>query len=101
VISRNEYITFIKHADSTSTEEEQQWKMPSGVSLEMAFNLTPDAELQLIFDEKIGDMISGYGSGDVRLVVGDDGTFKMYGNYTIEKGHTCLPCAMSSTRSSR
>jgi len=86
-ISQSGFITFLKTSgDSAKDNENLPWTNPSGVNLEMSFNVTPDAELQLIFDEKIGDVISGNGNGDIRLVVTDDGTFKMYGNYVIDKG---------------
>jgi TamB, inner membrane protein subunit of TAM complex len=86
-ISQSGHITFLKPvSDSAKDDENIPWTNPSGVNLEMSFNITPDAELQLIFDEKIGDIISGSGNGDLRLVVTDDGTFRMYGNYVIERG---------------
>lgn len=60
-------------------------------SLSTKFNLncnlhaTPDAGIQIIFDQKLGDMIRGSGSGDINIVL-DGGTFNMYGTYTIDEG---------------
>lgn len=55
--------------------------------LKMNFNLkaTTDAEMQIVFDQKIGDLIKGTGYGDLNLSI-DGGNFKMSGTYTIEKG---------------
>lgn len=84
-MSQSGFITFVKHDEDEENEARPRMDF-QGVNLEMAFEVTPDAELQLIFDEKIGDVISGRGSGNIRMVVGDDGTFKMYGTYLIDRG---------------
>lgn len=57
-----------------------------GLNFEMSVTVTPDAEVQLIFDEQAGDIIKGRGAGDIKLVITREGEFKMYGNYTIQSG---------------
>jgi hypothetical protein len=54
----------------------------------MDFRLQPteDAQVQLIFDEKVGDIIKANGTGDIRMLVNEFGDFKMYGDYTVEEG---------------
>lgn len=55
--------------------------------LKMNFNLkaTTDADMQIVFDQKIGDLIQGTGYGDLNLSI-DGGNFRMFGTYTIERG---------------
>ena len=54
----------------------------------MDFNLdvTPDAEVQIIFDPTMGDIIKARGSGPMNLSINTLGTFDMVGEYTIEEG---------------
>lgn len=58
----------------------------SGLNLEMNLTVTDEAEVQLIFDEKTGDIIKGRGEGDITLVMTRTGEFKMYGSYQITRG---------------
>ncbi|MCE7923959.1 MAG: hypothetical protein DYG98_12950 [Haliscomenobacteraceae bacterium CHB4] len=58
----------------------------TGLNLEMNLTVTEDAEVQLIFDEKAGDIIKGRGEGDITLVMTRTGEFKMYGSYQIRRG---------------
>ncbi len=57
-----------------------------GLNLEMNLTVTEDAEVQLIFDEKAGDIIKGRGEGDITLAINRAGEFKMYGSYQIRRG---------------
>lgn len=57
-----------------------------GLNLEMNLSVTEDAEIQLIFDEKAGDIIKGRGEGDITLTMNREGEFKMYGSYQIRRG---------------
>jgi hypothetical protein len=47
--------------------------------------MTPDAETQLIFDAKIGDIIRAHGNGNLKLNI-TNSQFNMAGTYTIEEG---------------
>lgn len=57
----------------------------SALKLDFDLHVTPDAEVQIIFDPKIGDIIKGNGSGNLNMTY-EGGDFNMYGTYTIEKG---------------
>lgn len=56
------------------------------VRMELNFdlNITPDAEVQLIMDEKAGDVIKGHGRGNLNLSLDKKGEFKISGDYIIE-----------------
>ncbi|MGI8893462.1 MAG: translocation/assembly module TamB domain-containing protein, partial [Bacteroidia bacterium] len=58
----------------------------SGLQLNIDLEVTPDAEIQLIFDDKIGDILRGTGTADIRMGIDFLGDFKMYGAYTVESG---------------
>jgi len=57
-----------------------------GLNLEMNLTITDEAEVQLIFDEKSGDIVKGRGEGDIRMTINREGEFKMYGTYQIQRG---------------
>lgn len=57
-----------------------------GLLLNFNLTVTPDAEVQIIFDEKVGDIIRARGEGDLKMIINSNGDFKMYGSYVISKG---------------
>ena len=61
-------------------------KNESGFVMNFNMEVTRDAEVQLIFDKAINDIIKGEGYGNLKLEIDTRGDFKMYGLYTIEKG---------------
>ncbi len=85
-VAQNNFITFISHDTSAAAGTGKSLPELSGIQFEMDVEATPDAEIQLIFDSKIGDVIKGRGNGNIRMEVTALGDFKMYGDYTIEEG---------------
>jgi hypothetical protein len=57
-----------------------------GIQLNFDLEVTPDAEVQMIFDPTVGDILKGKGSGDLKMQINTLGKFNMYGNYTVEEG---------------
>ncbi len=58
-----------------------------GISLGMNLNMTEDAEVLLVFDEKAGDIIQGRGSGDLQIFLSRGGDMTMFGDYEISEGN--------------
>lgn len=58
----------------------------SGIVLDMNLEVTPDGQLEVIFDESTGDIIRGTGQGRVNLAIDTRGNFNMYGNVEIVRG---------------
>lgn len=81
------FIEFV-HAegDTLVRDEPIRYTTPKGLSVEMNINVTPDAEIRLVFDEQTGDQIRGRGAGNLQLEVTRTGAFNMYGTYQIERG---------------
>ena len=58
-----------------------------GMDLNMNLEVTPDAEVQIIFDSKVGDVMKGYGSSEnLNVNLNKKGDFKISGDYMIEDG---------------
>lgn len=87
-VSEYNYITFFK-SDTTGLKEneEDEYRVDlSGMQLNFDLSVTPDAEVQIIFDSKMGDIIRARGTGEFKIAINTLGDFRMVGEYIIEKG---------------
>jgi len=57
-----------------------------GVDVDMNLTMTTDAQVNLIFDERLNDVIKGVGNGDLRITIARDGNFNIFGDYVVERG---------------
>jgi hypothetical protein len=90
-VSEYNFITF-KQPDTAlyrraiAIEEIIEASSDMSMGIEMNLNVTPDAEVQIIFDSKIGDIIKSRGSADLNITMNKSGDLNIYGDYNIEKG---------------
>lgn len=84
-VSQNNFITFIKKDTSKNIKNDYKVEL-GGLTLNLALDVTPDAEVQLIFDQKVGDIIKSRGNGNITMEINTQGNFKMFGDYVIESG---------------
>lgn len=90
-ISESSFITFVNNVpDAAKSELEEEIAKLKGVSLKMDLEVTPDAEVQLIFESKMGDIIKGNGNANLKLEISTTGDFGMYGDYEIVQGEYLL-----------
>jgi hypothetical protein len=87
-VSENNFITFINKVDSVKTEKKTEEEITdlSSMQINMGIEMTPDATIEMIFDETVGDKMSAQGSGPIRMEINTLGDFNMFGEYTISKG---------------
>jgi hypothetical protein len=91
-VSENTYISFVdpnKSKDKNSRSDKPKPAPSKQVPMELNMNLeiTPDAEIQIIFDSKVGDVMKGTGSSEnLNINLSKKGDFTMSGDYVIEKG---------------
>ena len=97
-IQSADFVTFAtKSSDTTSYlvrkkmlfENRQKRRTSGGDAMEitMALDVRPNAEVQLVIDPTVGDIIKGTGEGQLNLRINPQANiFEMYGDYTIEKG---------------
>jgi len=57
-----------------------------GVDVDMNLTMTTDAQVNLIFDERLNDVIKGVGNGDLRITIARDGNFNIFGDYVVDRG---------------
>lgn len=89
----NSVVTFVKAQGTDSSTTKTIRFNPDAnqgndgvIALDMDLEITPEAEVQLIFDSKIGDIMQGYGNGNLKLEYTREGDFNMYGDYTLSSG---------------
>lgn len=85
-VSESGFIRFVSKDTNTVMVKEKYRVDFNGIQMSLNLEVTPKAEVLLIFDRKIGDIITGTGSGNIKMDISPLGTFTMYGNYIISKG---------------
>ena len=81
----SDFIVFVDQG--TVEEKEVSYDVrTNGVEMNFDVEVTPDAEIQLIFNSQMGDIIKAVGVGDLSVQIDRKYNIEMYGNYTIEKG---------------
>jgi hypothetical protein len=92
-VSEYSFITFVDSVSGKKSETgidvSRQAQAPpkqTGMDLNFDLEVTPDAEVQIIFDPKTGDVMKGRGSGFLNINLDKKGNFKMSGDYIIEQG---------------
>ena len=91
----NNFVTFVAKEEPIviptkrrrhTKEIENTDKLKSKLYLNLQLEATPDATVHVIIDPKTGDMLQGYGYGNMRIVYDDTDDIKLYGTYTLEAG---------------
>ena len=88
-ISNTDFIEWVEHDEEDSQdddEEGQKNKFRSDIRMNFRINATTDAALKLLMDNTTGDMITLYGTGNLRAMYHNKGGFQMFGNYQIDHG---------------
>ncbi len=90
-VSDYSFITFINTDTGKVTEDNTRPPVVSnatktGLNLNLELDVTPDAEVQLIFDSKVGDIMRGRGTGKLNISINQKGEFRISGDYNIEDG---------------
>ena len=79
------FLTFVEKNTIYRQPTDYQVNL-DGIDMNFDLTVTPDAEVRLIFDEQIGDVIKGRGNGNIKMEINTLGDFEMYGNYVIQEG---------------
>lgn len=77
---------FIRFVTKDTTKRIFNTGTANNFSLDFNLEATPDAEVQLLFDEKTGDLIKARGAGNINMKINSKGKFDMYGDYVLTTG---------------
>ena len=84
-VSESNFITYVKKDSVIKIKDSYNVKL-GGLTLDFDLDVTPDAEIQLIFDQQVGDIIKARGYGTINLNISSKGEFKMFGDYVVDNG---------------
>jgi hypothetical protein len=91
-VSEHSFVSFVNSKTIKGEEndtDEGRIKTPpvqTGFDLNFDLEVTPEAEAQMIFDSKVGDVMKGHGSGNLNITYNPNGEFKITGDYIVEDG---------------
>ncbi|MBI3134721.1 MAG: translocation/assembly module TamB domain-containing protein [Bacteroidetes bacterium] len=84
-LEETSFIKFTKPEDTTAvTIVEEIERM--GMTLDMKFHVTQEAQVTIVFEPVYGDQIVARGVGDIEIAMDDYGEMTMFGKYQILKG---------------
>jgi len=79
-------ITFVNRDTNVTIQNIMKPVKIFGFMMSMIINITPEAEINIVFDEFKGDKISGAGEGILKMEMTKQGLFNMYGEVKINNG---------------
>ncbi len=82
------FIKF-KSKEELPDEEELDFKERYkllGLNFEMNLEVTEDANVEIIFDERVGEILKGNGFGNISLAITRTGQFEVFGDYNVTGG---------------
>ncbi len=79
---------FIEYTNKKLVKKDIEIKedLLSGIYVNLDLEITPDADIQLIFDPNTDDIIKGNGNGNLAIKIDNFYNTTMFGTYTIESG---------------
>lgn len=89
-VAEHNFVKFIDRSDEIIIIEDFEGVenvQKSNIALTLDLQVTPDADVQIIIDKQLGDIIRANGAGNLKMEInpGED-IFNMFGDYVIEKG---------------
>lgn len=80
IMTREEFVADINEKNKDNETEYV------GLTMNMVLEITPQAQMTIMFDPSTGHLLRGSGSGDIEINVSPDGEIKMTGDFTTQEG---------------
>lgn len=80
------FITFIEKNSKKTIEAQRTLKTTEGLELEFDLLVTPEAEVEIVTDQKTGSSLKGTGEGILFIEINTLGKFNMYGDFVVVTG---------------
>lgn len=85
-IEEEDFIQFVADSIDTAVTIEPPLFDLTGVYMDLNFEATTDADVNIIFNEEIGDVIRANGTGDISIRLDNQNELNMEGTYTVSDG---------------
>ncbi len=83
--SSSNFISFVNEMELKNPIDKYKLDL-SGIILDFDLEISPETKIQLIFDDKLGDIVKAQGKGNLNMNINTLLDFTISGNYIIEKG---------------
>jgi len=80
------FINFIEKKDQKTFEVERTLRDYEGLELNFDLDVTPDAEVEIVVDQKTGSSLKGTGEGILLIEINTNGKFNMFGDFVVVTG---------------
>lgn len=80
------FINFIDKNALANGDIERQLNDVSGLELAFDLDVTPDAEVEIVLDQKTGSTLRGTGAGNLLIEINTNGKFRMWGDFITFTG---------------
>jgi hypothetical protein len=84
-VGDNDFVYFSSDTVAVRKSQANQFKS-NGIEMLLNIEATEDADVNVIFDEKVGDKINARGKGNLEMRVSEQGDFTMQGQYQVSSG---------------
>ncbi|MDR2928314.1 MAG: translocation/assembly module TamB [Cytophagaceae bacterium] len=84
--NESSFINFASASNSANDKKKDYAVDASGAKIDIDIAITPDAEMQIIFDEHSGDLLRSSGTGDIQIRIDRAGDLRLFGDYRIDSG---------------
>ncbi|MDX1408736.1 MAG: translocation/assembly module TamB domain-containing protein, partial [Saprospiraceae bacterium] len=81
------FLRFVNRDSTGTVTEPREEQLITGMNFDMNLSVSPEAQVEIIFDERTEDIIKVNGQGDLQLEITRAGDFTMYGLYEVEQGN--------------
>jgi len=83
----NALVDYVSFVDQSNVVVKRGNRQVEGITMDMKFKITEEAEFELLFDELLDDKIYGRGFGSVKIEMNTYGDFFMFGDFEISEGY--------------
>ena len=80
------FINFIEKKEIQTLSVERTLKEYDGLELRFDLDVTPDAEVEIVVDQKTGSSLKGTGEGILLIEINTNGKFNMFGDFVVVTG---------------
>ena len=80
------FINFIEKDRVESIELQRTLRNYEGVEMQFDLDITPDAEVEIVVDQKTGSSLKGTGEGILLIEINTNGKFNMFGDFVVVTG---------------
>ena len=80
------FINFIDKDEIEQIDIQRTLRNYEGIEMQFDLNITPDAEVEIVVDQKTGSSLKGTGEGILLIEINTNGKFNMFGDFVVVTG---------------